>query len=109
MRAARNFVNTAKGGYLFGPDVAAADHAKTLHVDAMSGTHLLLLSDGFLALASDYGRYDIAGLLTASVEKGLRELARELREIEDADPEGRTFPRFKKCDDATAVLLKMVG
>jgi hypothetical protein len=107
LRAARNTVNTTKGGYLFGPDVVAADHAKTQHVNVTSGTHLLLVSDGFLALASDYGRYDVAGLLAAAIGKGLPELVRELREIEDGDPEGRTFPRFKKCDDATAVLLKV--
>jgi hypothetical protein len=31
-----------------------------------------------------------------------------LRAIEDKDPEGRKFPRFKKSDDATAVLLRLV-
>ena len=33
----------------------------------------------------------------------------ELREIEDADPQGHKHPRFKKSDDATAVLLKLVA
>ena len=108
LRSARNLVNTEKAGYLFGPEVIAADHAQSKRIDAAPGTHLLLVSDGFLALASDYGRYDIAGLIEAAKKDGLATLMRELRDIEDKDPEGRQFPRFKKSDDATAVLARVV-
>ena len=107
LRAARNTVNTEKGGYLFGPDAIAADHARTQRVDSAAGMHVLLVSDGFLALASDYGKYDVRGLLGAAIAKGLPELGRELRAVEETDPDGRAFPRFKKSDDATAVLLKL--
>jgi hypothetical protein len=69
---------------------------------------MLLVSDGFLALASDYNRYDADGLLEAASFKGLRALYNEIRDIENADPEGRKFPRFKKSDDATAIFLKVV-
>jgi hypothetical protein len=31
-----------------------------------------------------------------------------LREIEAGDSDGKRFPRFKKSDDATALLLKIV-
>jgi len=34
-----------------------------------------------------------------------REVARQ---IEGADPQGHKHPRFKKSDDATAVLLRLV-
>jgi len=107
LRAARNTVNTEKGGYLFGPEAIAADHARTQRVDSAAGMHVLLVSDGFLALASDYGKYDVPGLLGAAIAKGLPELGRELRAVEETDPDGRAFPRFKKSDDATAVLLKL--
>ena len=107
LRAARNLVNTTGGGYLFGPDVTAADHAQIRQIDIPAGTHLMLMTDGFLALASDYGRYDCADLLEAAIGNGLPALARELREVEEKDPEGRKYPRFKKSDDATAVLLQV--
>jgi hypothetical protein len=107
LRAGRNLVNTPKAGYLFGPDVIAADHLETKRLDAADGTSVLLVSDGFLALASDYGRYDIAGLLEAAKTKGLTALGDELRAIEETDPDGRQFPRFKKSDDATAVLVRV--
>ncbi|HUO93263.1 MAG TPA: protein phosphatase 2C domain-containing protein [Rhizomicrobium sp.] len=108
LRSARNLVNTEKAGYLFGPEVIAADHAQARRVAVAPGTHVLLVTDGFLALASDYGRYDLAGLLAAAKGKGLAALMGELRDVEDADPEGRQFPRFKKSDDATAVLVRVV-
>ena len=108
LRSARNLVNTEKAGYLFGPEVIAADHTRSKRIEAAPGAHVLLVSDGFLALASDYGRYDIAGLIEAAKKDGLPTLMRELRDIEEKDPDGRQFPRFKKSDDATAVLVRVV-
>jgi len=106
LRKARDFVNS--GNYwLFSPNVAAATHAARTIVPVAPGDHLLLASDGFLALASDYGAYDAAGLMAAAMDKGLAALGRELRAIEDADPGGDKYARFKKSDDATAVLLKI--
>lgn len=109
LRAARNRMNTVEGSWAFSPDARCAEHAQSLAFAAPSGTHMLLVSDGFLALASDYLRYDADTLLEAAISKGLRALYNELRAIEDADPEGRKYPRFKKSDDATAVLLQVRG
>lgn len=108
LRAARNLVNTPRAGWLFGPDVTAADHTDHKRVDVDAGTQLLLVTDGFLALASDYGAYDVDTLLAAAKDRGLAALGRELRRVEDADPHGAKFPRFKKSDDATALLLRTV-
>ena len=107
LRAARNSVNTEKGGWLFAPNEAAAGHARGKQIAAPAGSIVLLASDGFLALASDYGRYDAQGLIEAAQTKGLESLGKELRAIEDGDPDGHRFPRFKKSDDATAVLLRL--
>jgi hypothetical protein len=107
LRVARNNVNTQKGGWLFGPNPQAADHVRGKHLDAPAGTALLLASDGFLALASDYGLYDPESLVAAAQTKGLEALGRELRLTEESDPEGLRFARFKKSDDATAVLLRL--
>jgi serine/threonine protein phosphatase PrpC len=104
LRAARNRVNTADE-WLFAPDVRCADHAKEIRKGAAPGSRVLLASDGFLALASDYERYTPETLLAACEKRGLAAIGEELREIEGADPEGRRFPRFKRSDDATALLL----
>lgn len=109
LRAARNRVN-AKGGYwLFAPDHRCADRAQETSTEAVEGALLLLATDGFLALASDYQAYTPEALLTAAQTRGLGALGEELRAIEAVDPDGRTFPRFKRSDDATAMLLSIVA
>lgn len=107
LRAARDTLNTDKGSWAFAPDVKAATHVRSTHVIAPPGTLVLLASDGFLALASDYGAHDIESLIGQAHEKGLDPLGKELRAIESEDAEGRKFPRFKTSDDATAVLLRL--
>jgi Protein phosphatase 2C len=107
LRAARNRLNSGSH-WAFTPDEQAAAHVEEKRLAAPAGTTLLLASDGFLALASDYGRYTAHTLMEKAIAKGLAILGDELREIEDADPQGHKHPRFKKSDDATAVLLKVV-
>ena len=68
----------------------------------------MLATDGFLALATDYERYDAKGLIAAVAEQGLSALMDELRAIEADDPDGVRFPRFKQSDDATALFVEVV-
>jgi serine/threonine protein phosphatase PrpC len=104
LRAARNHVNTGDE-WLFAPDPACAAHAKEAHVAVASESLVLLASDGFLALASDYDRYTPEALFEAAGARGLAPLGEELRAIEASDPDGLRYPRFKRSDDATALLL----
>jgi hypothetical protein len=106
LRNARNAVNHGSD-WLFGPDAACADHAKDDCVIIAPGSQVLLASDGFLALASDYARYTPEALFEAALVRGLSPLGEELREIEAADPDGIAYPRFKRSDDATALLLRV--
>ena len=106
LRAARNRINSGKN-WLFSPDARAASHVVRRTISAETGSFLLLASDGFLALTTDYEAYDVAGLMAAAKTKGLAALGRELRAIEEGDMAGARFSRFKKSDDATAVLLRV--
>lgn len=107
LRSERNRMNSGKR-WAFSPDPRAAEHVLQSKVRVAKGSHLLLASDGFLALVSDYGAHTPERLFERALKKGLGALGEELRTIEEGDPEGRKFPRFKKCDDATALLLKLV-
>jgi len=107
LRASRNRVNKKGGDWLFAPDVRCASHAKEARLLVQPGSLILLASDGFFALVSDYGRYSAEGLMSAAEQGGLAALGKELRAIEAADPKGLSFPRFKSSDDATAVLLSL--
>jgi hypothetical protein len=105
LRASRNRVNTKGGGWLFSPDPRCAKHASEARLAPPEGSLMLLASDGFFALVSDYARYTMEELLAAAQARGLAALGKELREIEAADPKGVAYPRFKSSDDATALLL----
>ena len=106
LRSSRNRINSGSH-WLFSPDVKAASHVSRRVMKVKSGSEILLLTDGFLALASDYGAYSADSLMDAARNKGLAILGEQLRAIESADSGGDKFPRFKKSDDATALLLRL--
>lgn len=107
LRASRNKVNR-RDEWLFAPDAACAAHAEQARVPAQPGTVVLLATDGFLALVADYARYSLDQLFASVQSRGLAALGEELRRIEESDPDGTLYPRFKKSDDATALLLSVV-
>ncbi len=106
LRAARNRINSGNN-WLFSPDVRAASHVSRRLVKVLPGSTVLLATDGLLALVSDYGAYSADSLMTAALDKGLAALGEELRAIEAGDEGGDRFPRFKKSDDATGLLLRL--
>lgn len=79
--------------------------ASSVHV----GDDVVLMSDGFSCLVSDYGRYDAAGLLSAIHNKGLTQLVQDIRDIEQADSACLRYPRFKVSDDCTALWIRVGG
>jgi hypothetical protein len=107
LRASRNGVNTKNSAWLFSPDVRCADHAHERRLTLGADTLVMLASDGFLALTSDYARYSADELFAAAESKGLASLGKELRDIEASDANGIRYPRFKSSDDATALLLSV--
>ena len=106
LRTTRNRINSGNS-WLFSPDAKAASHVARRIMKLAPGATLLLASDGFLALASDYGAYSADRLMEAALSKGLAALGEELRAIEADDAQGAKFPRFKASDDATALLLEV--
>lgn len=73
------------------------------------GDEILLMSDGFASLVTDYRKYSAQSLAKAMRSKGLGQLAHEIRMIEEEDAECLRYPRFKVSDDATAIWLRVLG
>jgi serine/threonine protein phosphatase PrpC len=107
LRQARNPVNTGAGYWLLGADPAVGVHATVTSLALSGPATVLLVTDGFYALVEDYQRYGDRELIATAQTIGLKALARELRHIEDEDPNGERYPRMKKCDDATALLVRV--
>lgn len=108
IRANRNRANTVGGygSFTLSKPIAAGLVRTTVFSAAAEFTHALLMTDGFYALVEDYHSVTDEKLVSDAMEKGIDVLAQRLREVEDADPRGLTYPRFKKSDDATAVLVR---
>jgi hypothetical protein len=93
------------GGYgVIEADRACLAFAEYMELDEPSS--VLLTSDGFFRLVDYYGQISETDLLARSGRDG--ELARlydMMRELEDGDPDGARYPRFKPKDDASAIAL----
>lgn len=86
---------------------AAVTHYASLPISV--NDELLLMSDGFASLVSDYKLYSAGGLIEAARNVGLAKLAIELRMIEETDSSCLSYPRFKVSDDATALWLRVTS
>jgi Protein phosphatase 2C len=92
---------------ILGIDARHAARIHTISFPRPKRCEALLMTDGFSAMELKYGRYSAEELLSTATEKGLASLAGALRRIEEVeDPEGRLFARFKRSDDASAILLR---
>jgi protein phosphatase 2C-like protein len=107
LRRARANLNQDGAHWTFGLDPACIKHARSWRLRLRRPAHVLLMTDGFASLSDRYGAFDAGGLVQAAIDKGLQELGRELRLIENADAASDLHPRFKKSDDATALLLRL--
>jgi hypothetical protein len=109
LRARRALHNVAGGPvWTLGLEPDAADHLVISNLDISLPATGVLCTDGFGDLIDAYARYTIDGLIERAETAGLPSLIEELRHIErHVDPNGDLFPRFKQCDDASAVLLRL--
>lgn len=106
LRRRRSRLNRPGGYWMLGVDPRAAAAMDCAAFKALPGTRVLLCSDGYWRLVDHFHRYDAAGLLGASFERGPDALLDELRAVEAGDPDCRAFPRVKPMDDATALILR---
>jgi len=107
LRNMRALANKPGSRWTFGIDPACADHVRAFAWAPARPAHVLLMSDGFAALTDRYRAYEAGALVQAALDKGLQELGRELRAIENQDAASTKHPRFKKSDDATALLMRL--
>ncbi len=93
------------GGYgVIEADRACLAFAEYMELDDPSS--VLLTSDGFFRLVDYYGQISEADLLARSGSDGeIARLYETLRKLEDGDPDGAKYPRFKPKDDASAIAL----
>lgn len=109
LRRAREMQNTPDGLiWSLGLVPDAADHLTRADIVFTGGATALIASDGLADLVSLYHAYDPATLIRRAEKDGLKALVAELRHLErEVDPDGVQYPRFKQCDDTTAILCRI--
>lgn len=108
MKHVMNAERNQEGGYWeASTDRRAAYRVKSGILPLTGVRRLLMLSDGAAALADVYGQVDAAGLLDLATGEGPEAIIKQVRAIEDADPDATRYPRTKIRDDATAIAIEV--
>ena len=109
LRKIRALQNTEESGvWTLGLVPESADHLVRKTIPFGGKARGLLCSDGFSDLVNLFDLYSADSLLEEAANHGLKPLLQQLRHMENKiDPQGLKFPRFKRSDDATAVLFEI--
>ncbi|MEU4235370.1 integrase [Nonomuraea sp. NPDC026600] len=99
--------NVPGGYWVAAADREAADNAFTEKVPIADVRRVAIFTDGASRAVDTFGEMDWTTCLDYLQEHGPRGLIRHVRRIEDCDPEGLKWPRFKKSDDATVAVVEM--
>jgi protein phosphatase 2C-like protein len=103
LRLARRFMNQVYGVFSITP--TPRRFILSGSVPIVPGDWALLASDGLMRLVDVFRRYSSEELLLATIERGVASLGEELRELELADGTCVAFPRAKRHDDTTGLLM----
>jgi hypothetical protein len=109
--AQRRHRNQPGGYWVAGAKPAAAYQAVTGSRPHHQVKRAALLTDGVSCLVELYAAADWPELLDSLQQHGPTHGISRVRELEDADPSGSRWPRYKRSDDATAAycLLEHSG
>jgi hypothetical protein len=102
--AQRRYRNQPDGYWVAGAKPAAAYQAVTGSRPHCQLNCAALLTDGVSCLVELYAVVDWPELLGGMQQHGPAHVISRVREVEDADPIGARWPRYKRSDDATAAF-----
>jgi hypothetical protein len=102
--AQRRHRNQPHGYWVAGTKPEAAYQAVTGSRPHDRVSRAALLSDGVSCLVELYSVVDWTELLDLLQQHGPRHAISRVREVEDTDPTGHRWPRYKRSDDATVAF-----
>jgi hypothetical protein len=110
IRQRRALHNTDRGSATLGIHPEAADRVR-IELPAVGLPAIgLLCTDGFADIVDGYAQIHAEELIERALGEGLATLLAEIRHIENTvDPDGLRFPRYKRNDDASAILVRITA
>lgn len=97
--------NAVDGYWVAATDPSAAEHALTGSVPIGEVRRAAVFTDGASRLVDTFSEMDWSHCLDMLQQDGPRGLISRVRQIENTDPEGHRWPRFKVSDDATVAFV----
>jgi serine/threonine protein phosphatase PrpC len=97
--------NTPEGYWTLGFDKNAVENSICGCFDFAECKKALLMSDGFSAIFDNYNCVDSDNIISIIEKQGLHQIYKTIRLIEEDDAEVIKFSRFKKSDDASAIIF----
>lgn len=97
--------NRPGGFFIAASNPAVVTESLTGAFEPGSVRRAAILTDGAARAVELFGLLGWSGLLDELSSAGPNELIERVRQIESSDPMGERWPRNKKSDDATAVLI----
>lgn len=107
LRRNRSRMNTPEGYWILSFSEASLNHTYTQRTELDPRKPVILMSDGFTRLLQMLDGMNQEKLYQAILSKGVHSTGALLREIESKDSSCRRYPRFKKSDDATCVVVSL--
>ena len=103
----RYLMNRKDTYWMFTPDTAPISHLRLGNINVEENTKVLIASDGFYGPIGSMPGVPSLEMMFKELERtDLKGMLARIRRYEESDPECLEFPRFKKEDDASAVLLE---
>jgi hypothetical protein len=98
--------NTERGFWVAEADPAAATHALCRSWPVATLDAVILASDGVAVGVDDYRLFDWPEALELARSQGLPATLEAVRAAEREDPDGQTWPRAKRHDDQSLILVE---
>ncbi|MDE1825294.1 MAG: hypothetical protein KGH61_02000 [Candidatus Micrarchaeota archaeon] len=103
----RALMNRKDTYWMFVPDKKAVEHVRIGNIDVEEKMKVIISSDGFYGAIGNMPGIESWEAMFKELERtDLKGMLARIRRYEESDSECREFPRFKKHDDASAVLLE---
>ena len=103
----RNCLNTAKGYGIIDGSKASLEQMEYGRLSLRKVKKILLLSDGFTYPVTNSEEDEWLISAEIAFESGLDVLLEDILQKENSDPNCVTYPRLKKSDDKTGILLEL--
>ena len=106
--ANRKKSNTVEGYGVLNGEEEAVDYFEYGKINKVGVTHLILMTDGLFLPAESIPEGESYWEHTAEsvLQKGIKQYAQDLINLEETDPQCITYPRFKKSDDKACIVLQ---